>query len=125
MQNLQLRIAERHVSLSTRLFHPLRRPLIRIPLLQSPHVLVKLRVARLAQRNTLAGSLKAKVNHNVCSCDVGATEELSLGRRLDEVIFQEVKVRLELWVYERAVDFGGYPTGDGLEEEGDGGVFDA
>jgi hypothetical protein len=33
-------------------------------------------------------------------------------------------VRLQLWVHEGGVDFGGDAVGDGLEEEGDRGAFD-
>jgi hypothetical protein len=33
-------------------------------------------------------------------------------------------VRLQLWVNEGGVDFGGDAVGDGLEEEGDGSAFD-
>lgn len=122
--HLQLRVTKRNVFLSTRLLHPLRSTLIRIPLLQPPHVLVQLGVARLAQRQPLRGTLKSEMDHDIGSCELVAAEELALAGRFDEVVLEEVEVRLQLWVDEARVDLTGDAVGDGLEEEGYGGIFD-
>ena len=49
---------------------------------------------------------------------------LAFAGRVDQVVFEEVEVRLQLWVDEAGVDLTGDAVGDGLEEEGDGCVFD-
>jgi hypothetical protein len=122
---LKLGIAKRYILLLARLLDLLSCSLVRVPLLQPPHILVQIWVVRIAQRYALAGSLEPKVNHNVCCGQAGTAEELSFGGRFHKVVFQEIKVILQLWVHKRAVDFGGDATSDGLEEEGDWGVLDA
>jgi len=119
---LQLRVTKRNILLSTRLLHPLRSTHIPIPLLQPPHVFIQLGVTRLTQREPLRRALKSKVNHDIRSGQLVAAEELALARRVDEVVLEEVEVRLQLWIDEAGVDLAGDAVGDGLEEEGDGGV---
>ena len=72
----------------------------------------------------MAGSLKRKVDHDIRCGKAGTTEKFSFRGRPDEIVFQEIEVRLQLWVYKGVVDFGGNATSDGLEEEGNGSVLD-
>ena len=112
---LKLGVAERNILFLACLLDSLSRPLVRIPLLQPSHVLVQVGVACLAQRYTLAAALERKVDHDVCCGDAGTAEELSFRWGLHEVVFQKVKMQLDLWVHEGTVDFGRDSTGDGLE----------
>ena len=64
------------------------------------------------------------MNHNIRSGELVAAEELALAGRVDEIVLEEVEVGLQLWVDEAGVDLTSDAVGDGLEEEGDGGIFD-
>jgi len=59
-----------------------------------------------------------------CSGQLVAAEECALAGRVDQVVFEEVEVGLQLWIDEAGVDLAGDAVGDGLEEEGDWGVLD-
>ena len=64
------------------------------------------------------------MNHDIRSGELVAAEELTLAGRVDEVVLEEIEVRLELWINESGVDFTGDAVGDGLEKEGDRGILD-
>ena len=64
------------------------------------------------------------MNHDIRSGELVAAEELAFAGRVDEIVFEEVEVGLQLWVDEAGVDLAGDAVGDGLEEEGDGRIFD-
>jgi hypothetical protein len=74
---LQFEIRKRDKLLPTLIRDPLRRPLIRLPLLHAPHVLVQLGEARLAQRRSLGCSFQAEMYHDIRACETLATEELA------------------------------------------------
>jgi len=100
--NSQLEIRKRNKILSTLIRDPLRRPLIRLPLLQAPHILVQLGEARLAQGRSLGGSLETKMHHDIRARKTVATEELAPGFR--KVVFEESAVLFQLWADESAID---------------------
>jgi len=64
------------------------------------------------------------MDHNIRSGELVAAEELAFARRVDEVVFEKVEVGLQLWIDKPGVDLAGDAVGDGLEEEGDGGILD-
>jgi hypothetical protein len=64
------------------------------------------------------------MDHDIGSGELVAAEEFSLTGRLDEVVFEEVEVCLQLWVNEARVNLSGDAVGDGLQEKGYGCVFD-
>jgi hypothetical protein len=64
------------------------------------------------------------MDHDIRTRNARSTKELPIARRLDEVVFKEVEVRLDLRVDEGAVDFRCDAVGDWLKEEGDGCIFD-
>ncbi len=76
--HLQLCITKGNECLSTRFFDPLRSALVRIPLLQPPHVLIQLGITCLAQRQPLRRTFKPEMDHDIGSGELVAAEEFSL-----------------------------------------------
>jgi hypothetical protein len=111
--SFQIRV--RNILLATLFRDALCSPLICIPLLQSPHVLIQLRVGGLIEWHTTSSALKSKMQHDVRSREFISTEELASG--FGEVIFKEIAVFLELRIDERSIHLASDASGDWLEEE--------